>query len=123
MSYSRLIIGDANVARFWQAAQLARPQLVGVPMRSVSCHDMLASAMEAITDELDYVLVSVLTSFLIEEGSSVDVRSTSFNVMESVVKSLQAAAKKSKRVEVCVPLIIVSRLIGLASVFCVPLII
>ena len=100
MTYSRLVIGDSNIVRFWQAAQLARPQLVGVPLKPVSCHDTLSAALDSITDELDYVIVSVLTSFLIEEGSSVDVRNTCFSVIESVVKGISRAAIKSKRVEV-----------------------
>ena len=102
MTYSRLILGDSNIVRFWQAAQQARPQLVGVPLKPVSCHDTLTSALSSITDELDYVIVSVLTSFLIEEGSTVDCRKTCFNVIEMVVKGVSCAARKSKRVEVFV---------------------
>ena len=105
MGYSQLIIGDANITRFWQANQLAKPQLVGVPLRSVSCYDTLNSAFEDVTDGLDYVLLSVVTGFLIDEGSPLDVRRTSVNILSSVLAPLADAAKKSDKVEVCWPLL------------------
>ena len=100
MSYQRLIVGDANVARFWQASQTARPQLLGVLLKPVSCFDTLTSALDTITDELDYAIISVLTGLLIEEGSANDVLSTSSSVLESVVKRVCGRADRAQRVEV-----------------------
>ena len=100
MSYSRLIIGDANVARFWQASQLARPQLVGVPLKTVSCLDTLASSLLEVNDSLDYVVLSVATSLVLDEASSVDVRASSRNVFDTMIKHVLSASKKSQRVEV-----------------------
>ena len=100
MSYSRLIIGDANVARFWQASQLARPQLVGVPMKTAACLDTLASSLADVTDALDYVIIAVATSLFLEEGSSSDVSGSSLNVFQELVRHVVATAKKSSRVEV-----------------------
>ena len=100
MAYSRLIIGDANVARFWQASQLARPQLVGLPLKTANCFDTLASSLSDVTDALDYVVISVLTSLLLDEVSASDVSTSSTNVLQSMVKHVEAAAKRSSKVEV-----------------------
>ena len=100
MPYSMMIIGDANVARFWDAAQVARPQLVGVAFRPVSCMDTISSSLREVNDGLDFVLVSVLTSLLLEECSSADVAGTSKNIIGDLAKHLSLAAKKSSKVEV-----------------------
>ena len=100
MPYRSLIVGDVNVARVWQAAQLARPQLVGVPLKVASCLDTLVSGLADVTDELDYVLVSVLNSMLLEEGSAADVSKSCSNIVSEVLTVVNAAAKKSSRVEV-----------------------
>ena len=122
MSYHRLVVGDVNVVRFWQAAQLARPQLVGVPLKTVGCVDTLSSALAEVNDALDYVVVSVATTLLLEEATSVDVRGSSLNVFESLVKHITAAAKKSSRVEVFVVfgdwLLGIFRSIGTSGVSC-----
>ena len=89
------------MARFWQASQTARPQLLGVTLKPVSCLDTLSSALDSISDELDYSIVSVLTSFLIEEVSSDDVLGGARAVLESVVKRVCNAAGQHPRVEVC----------------------
>ena len=70
MTYTRLLIGDSNVGRFWASAQTARPQLVGVPFKSATCLDTFSSALSDVTDALDFVMVSVLTGLLIDEGSA-----------------------------------------------------
>ena len=100
MTYSRLIIGDASVARFWQASQTARPQLLGVVLKPVSCLDTLSSALDTISNELDYAIVSVLTGILIEEGSSADVPGTTRSVLDAVVKRVCVAADRVPRIEV-----------------------
>ena len=53
-----------------------------------------------VTDELDFVLVSVITSFLLGEGSSAYIKVSTFNNAEAVIKRQLAAAKKSSRVKV-----------------------
>ena len=100
MGYKSLLIGDANVVRFWQASQTARPQLLGVPLRSVTCVDTLESALGSVTDEYDFVLVSVATSFLLEEGSCTEVRVSSTNILTDLTRRVSAAAKKSPRAQV-----------------------
>ena len=100
MTYKRLIIGDANIVRFWQASQTARKDLVGVPLQAVSCLDTFENALASVTEEFDFVLVSVMTSLLMDEISSTDLRSSSFSVFEGVIKRLSAVSRKAKRVEV-----------------------
>ena len=100
MSLNRLVIGDANVSRFWAAAQLARPQLLGVTLRSASCLDTLAAALSDVTDNLDYVLVYMLSEFLIDEGSAADVVGSCSNIVSDVLKSLTSSARKSSNVQV-----------------------
>ena len=100
MSYRRLIIGDANVVRSWQAAQLARPQFASIPLKTVSCMDTLSSSLEDISNELDYVVVSVMTGLVIEEGSASDVRGSSFSIIDGVVKRVVNVAKRTSRVQV-----------------------
>ena len=98
--YKRLILGDPAVVRVWQAAQLAKAQLVGVPLKPVSCLDTLTSGLSDVTDELDYVIVSVLTHLLTEEASATDVRVSCGEIISDVARVVTAAAKKSTRVEV-----------------------
>ena len=101
MTYQRLIVGDSTIVRFWQAAQLARPQLVGVALKPASCLDTLSSGLSDVTDELDYVVVSMLTSYLTEEASGIDVRASTLSLISDVVRVISATAKRAPRVEVC----------------------
>ena len=101
MGYRTLLLGDSNIVRAWQAAQTSRPQLVGMPLQAVSCMDTLASGLSSVTDELDYVIVAILSSMLTEEGSAGDVIGSCTNIISDAVRTIAAAAKKSGRVEVC----------------------
>ena len=100
MAYRRLIIGDANIVKFWQASQTARKELVGVPLMSVVCQDTLEVALQEVHGDLDFVLVSALTSLLIEEGSADDVRGSCINVLETALKKVDSVAKRLRHVEV-----------------------
>ena len=113
MSYKVMIVADANVVRFWDAVQLARPQMVGVSLRPVSCLDTLSAALSDINDGIDYALVSVLTTLLLEEASASDVRASSYNIIRDVVKRVVACAKKSGRVEVYILLSMLIVLVNL----------
>ena len=100
MSYKRLLLGDANIVRSWQAAQTSRPQLLGVPLKHVSCLDTLATSLEEVSDELDYVVISVITGMLIEEGSAADVTGSCRTIVEGVVKRVCNVARRTSRVQV-----------------------
>ena len=102
MPYSMLIIADGNVTRFWDAAQLSRPQLAGVTLKPVSCLDTLASSLSEVNDGFDFAIISVLTSLLLEEASAADLKGSSLNICQDVVRRVSAAAKRSSKVEVCV---------------------
>ena len=102
MTYSRLIIGDGNVVKFWSASQSARPQLVGVPLKSVVCMDTFDAALQEVSQELDYVLMSIVTGFLIEEGSALDVRGSCVNILEGVLAKVDRVAKRHENVEVVI---------------------
>ena len=101
MSYHRILIGDVNVGRFWQASQAARPQLRDVPFKSASCFDTLEVALDSVSDEHDMALISMMTSVAVEEGSAIDVIGSAKNVFDQVFRRISAAAKKSGRCEVC----------------------
>ena len=68
--YRRLLLGDANLVRFWQAAQSARPQLKDVPIKSASCLYTLESGLELVSDEFDYIIISMMTSVIIDDASA-----------------------------------------------------
>ena len=99
--YRSLFLGDANIGRFWQAFQSSRPQLRNSQYKSVVCLDTLDTALEAVTDELDFVVLSVLTSLILDEGSGADIRGTVTNIVDAAKKRVVAAARKSSRCEVC----------------------
>ena len=100
MTYKRLIVGDANITRFWPECQAARPQLLSAVMKPAKCMDTLSSALADVNDGIDYVIVSVLTSLLLDEASATDVTGTSFNILRDAIKLISATAKKSSKVEV-----------------------
>ena len=100
MAYTRLLIGDANVARFWPAAQVARPQLMGVNFREASCSETLSAALSEVTDTLDPVIISVLSEFLIEEASALDISQSCSNIVGDVFRALERSAKRSSNVQV-----------------------
>ena len=104
MTYVRLLVGDSNIVRFWDAAQVSRRDLAGVTLKSAICLDTLASSMSEVTDALDFVVVSLMSTLAIDEGSAVAVRSTCLSIFKDAVKTISDSAKKSSRVEVRVPL-------------------
>ena len=74
--------------------------IFSVPFRSVSCVDTLASSLEDISNELDYVVVSVMTGLVIEEGSAADIRGSCVSILDGVVKRVNNVAKRATRVQV-----------------------
>ena len=80
--------------------RLARPQLMGDTLKPISYYDTLEAALALVSDELDYVLVSTLTTFLLDEMSHSDVKVSSYNIIEGLVKRLVATSKRAPRVEV-----------------------
>ena len=100
MTYRRLLVGDVAVARFWQAAQSARPQLREVHFRNAVCLETLESSLESVTDAYDLAIFSAMTSLIVEEGSAIDVPGSVRNILDQAFKRVIGCAKKSKRCEV-----------------------
>ena len=98
--YRRLLIGDGNLTRFWQAAQAARPHLKDVPIKSAACLFTLEAGLEMVSDEMDYVIVSVVTSVVIDDGNATDVAGSSRNALESVFKRVTASGRKAPHCQV-----------------------
>ena len=63
---SRLLIGDNNLSKFWPAYQFSRPSLKLSTLVTATDLDALDSALTQV-EEKDQVIVSVLTSVLIDE--------------------------------------------------------
>ena len=103
MTYRQLILGDANVGRFWQAAHGRLSSLRSATFTSVTCPDTLQAGLGQVTDEFDFVIVSASTSLMLDEGaaSASDLRGTTRNILDMMTKQVSAAAMKSKRCEVC----------------------
>lgn len=84
---SRLLIGDNNLSRFWPAYQFSRPALKTTQVFTATDLDTLDHGLSQI-DEKDVVIVSVLTSILIEEVNQLEVESSASNVCDQAVSRL-----------------------------------
>ena len=84
---SRLLIGDNNLSKFWPAFQFARPSLKHSVLVTATDLDGLDHALSK-TEEREQVIVSVLTSVLLDEINQDEVGSSAFNVCEQVVTRL-----------------------------------
>ena len=102
MTLRRILIGDANIGRFWQALKGARPQLKDVQCRQASCLDTLETAHDQVSDEYDLAILSLVTSILLDECSSADVKGSAINAIDPVVRRVVGAAKKSSHCQVLI---------------------
>ena len=84
---SRLLIGDNNLSRFWPAYQFSRATLKHATLLTATDFDTLDHALSQ-TEEKDQVIVSVLTSLLIDEVNQLEVESSAHNVCEQAVSRL-----------------------------------
>ena len=84
---SRLLIGDNNLSKFWPAFQFARPNLKHSVLVTATDLDGLDHALSK-TEEREQVIVSELTSVLLDEINQDEVGSSAFNVCEQVVTRL-----------------------------------
>ena len=96
---SRLLIGDNNLTKFWPAQQFGRPNLKGSMLVTATDLDTLDHALTQF-DERDQVIVSVLTSILIDEVNSLEVAGSSFNVYSEVVSRLAGMGPRSPSCQV-----------------------
>ena len=84
---ARLLIGDNNLSRFWASVQFARPSLKSSVLVTATDLDALDHALTKVEDR-EQVIVSVLTSILMEEINQEEVGSSAFNVCEAAVSRL-----------------------------------
>ena len=95
MTYKRLIFCDANVGKLWQQMQSVRPELHEVSFRSASCLNTLFTALGVVSDQNDFVIVSEMTSLLIDEASFDEIKGSSMNVLEADAMDITSFAKRS----------------------------
>ena len=96
---SRLLIGDNNLTRFWPAHQFSRVSLKGSLLVTATDLDTLDHALSQ-TDDRDQVIVSVLTSILLEEVNSLEISSSAFNICSEVVSRLAGMGPRSPSCQV-----------------------
>ena len=84
---SRLVIGDNNLSRFWAAFSFGRPGLKNSSLVTATDLDTFDHALAQVEDR-HQVIISVLTSILLEEANSSDVSSSASNVCNEAVSRL-----------------------------------
>ena len=97
---SRLLIGDNNLSRFWPAYQFSRATLKHATLLTATDFDTLDHALSQ-TEEKDQVIVSVLTSLLIDEVNQLEVESSAHNVCEQAVSRLVGLCPQNPSCQVC----------------------
>lgn len=96
---ARLLIGDNNLSRFWASVQFARSSLKSSVLVTATDLDALDHALTKV-DERDQVIISVLTSILMEEVNQDEVGPSAFNVCEATVSRLVGVCPRSPSCQV-----------------------
>ena len=84
---SRMLIGVNNLSKFWPAYQISRPSLKHVSMLTATDFDTFDHALSQVEDK-EVIVVSVLTSILLEEVNQLEVESSASNVCDQAVSRL-----------------------------------
>ena len=84
---SRLLIGDNNLSRFWPSYQFSRSALKGVQLCTATDLDTFDHGLSQVEDK-SVVVISVLTSILLEEVNQLEVESSAANVCEQTLTRL-----------------------------------
>ena len=84
---SRLLIGDNNLSRFWPSYQFSRSSLKGVVLCTATDLDTFDHGLSQVEDR-DVVIISVLTSILLEEVNQLEVESSAANICEQSLSRL-----------------------------------
>ena len=96
---SRLLIGDNNLSRFWAAYSFARPGLKSSTLVTATDLDTLDHALTQIEDK-DVVIVSVLTSILLDEVNVAEIDVSALNICSEVVSRLVGLCPQSPSCQV-----------------------
>ena len=100
---SRLLIGDNNLSRFWPAYQFSRPGLKSAVLITATDLDALDHALSQSEDK-NVVIISVLTSILIEEVNQLEVEGSAQNVCDQAITRLLGMCPQSPSTQVWVAL-------------------
>lgn len=96
---SRLLIGDNNLSRFWPAYQFSRPTLKDATLLTATDFDTLDNALSQ-SDDKAQVIVSVLTSILLEEVNQLEVASSASNIFDQLLVRLMGLCPRSPSCQV-----------------------
>ena len=96
---SRLLIGDNNLSRFWPAYQFSRPALKTAVLITATDLDALDHAL-AQSEDKNVVIISVLTSILIDEVNQLEVESSAQNVCDQALTRLLGMCPHSQSTQV-----------------------
>ena len=97
---SRLLIGDNNLTRFWAAYKFSKPSLNSSVLATATDFDSFDSALSQ-AEEKDQVIVSVLTSLLIEEINQEEIDMSANNICDQAVSRLLGLCPQSPSCQVC----------------------
>ena len=84
---SRLLIGDNNLSKFWPSVQFSRPTLKQSVLVTATDLDTLDHALSQVEDR-EQVIISVLTSIVMDEVNQLEIDSSAFNVFEQALSLL-----------------------------------
>ena len=96
---SRLLIGDNNLSRFWNAYQFARPGMKNSSLLTATDLDTFDHALTQ-ADDKEVVIISVLTSILIEEANALEVSVSAANVCNEAIARLVGVCPRSPSCQV-----------------------
>ena len=98
---SRLLIGDNNLSKFWPAYQFGKPALKSVLLVTATDFDTIDNALSQ-SDDKDQVIVSVLTTLLIEELNQLELTSSASNILDQLLSRLLGLCPRSPSCQVLV---------------------
>ena len=96
---TRLLIGDNNLSRFWPAYQFSRPSLKTSTLITSTDLDTLDHGLTQ-TEDRELVIVSVLTSLLLDEVNQSEVSCSAANVFEQVLTRLTGLCPRTPSCQV-----------------------
>lgn len=96
---SRILIRHNNLSSFWLAYQFSRPNLKHAALLTATNFDTFDHALTQ-TEEKDQVIVSVLTSLLLDEVNQLEVKSSALKVCEEAVPRLVGLCPQSPSCQV-----------------------
>ena len=112
---SRLLIGDNNLTKFWTAYQVSRPGLKMASHLTATDFDTFDHALSQ-SDEKEQVIVSVLTSLLLEETNQNEIGSSASNIFDQALTRLVGLCPRSPACQVFIHFSFLAFVISASSV-------